>query len=453
VRTKPGKIVVKKEPQVYSPKRGDVESENNIGKILKFRYIDSERARGRQSGRLLHRANRRERENNSLVAVDENNQVVGLDENGNGEESPASPGNISCATRYTLTTTCSTPSHSPSPAMDTIQDNIRLLLEGRPYEELHEFCDFSLRDQNDATAAKGVPPTAPSDFVPVVKKSVCYIVAAVLFNDKGEVLMMQEAKSSCAGQWYLPAGRMEAGEDIAEATRREVKEETGLDFELSTLILVESAAGSWYRFVVTGTVVGGKLKTPADADSESLQAKWIDDLSELTLRASDVLPLIERGRQYHSAHTGSRPEPWHHPVVPALRPHNKLLLRTVIVIRKKTNNRLHVLISEKTAAHLPVCEINPSRSIHSTLKKFMTEIFGADTPHHKPHGLLSLEHSGRPAASNDGSCLTLLISMKVPLESVVLIDKYSWLEMERPLCDQLLDRLAKNMTVPLVVIR
>ena len=49
--------------------------------------------------------------------------------------------------------------------------------------------------------------------------------------------MMQEAKSSCAGQWYLPAGRMEAGEDIAEATRREVKEETGLDFELSTLIL------------------------------------------------------------------------------------------------------------------------------------------------------------------------------------------------------------------------
>lgn len=37
---------------------------------------------------------------------------------------------------------------------------------------------------------------------------------AVLFNEDGEVLMMQEAKSSCAGQWYLPAGRMEPGEDI-----------------------------------------------------------------------------------------------------------------------------------------------------------------------------------------------------------------------------------------------
>ena len=60
-----------------------------------------------------------------------------------------------------------------------------------------------------------------------------------------------------------------------------------------------------------------------------------------------------------------------------------LLLRTVILIRKKTNNRMHVLVSEKTAAHLPVCEINPVRSVHSTLKKYMTEIFGAEIPPHK----------------------------------------------------------------------
>ena len=49
--------------------------------------------------------------------------------------------------------------------------------------------------------------------------------------------MMQEAKSSCAGQWYLPAGKMEPGEDISEAAVREVLEETGLEFEVSTLLL------------------------------------------------------------------------------------------------------------------------------------------------------------------------------------------------------------------------
>ena len=63
----------------------------------------------------------------------------------------------------------------------------------------------------------------------------------MLINDQGEVLMMQEAKSTCAGQWYLPAGRMEPGEDIAEAAQREVLEETGLHFQITTLLMVESA--------------------------------------------------------------------------------------------------------------------------------------------------------------------------------------------------------------------
>jgi len=33
----------------------------------------------------------------------------------------------------------------------------------------------------------------------------------------------------------------------------------------------------------------------ADADSESLQARWIRDVTEVPLRARDILPLIERG--------------------------------------------------------------------------------------------------------------------------------------------------------------
>ena len=62
--------------------------------------------------------------------------------------------------------------------------------------------------------------------------------------------LLQEAKSSCAGQWYLPAGRMEPGEDIVEAAKREVLEETGMNFDPSTLILVEVAGGNWYRSVM-----------------------------------------------------------------------------------------------------------------------------------------------------------------------------------------------------------
>jgi len=41
-----------------------------------------------------------------------------------------------------------------------------------------------------------------------------------------------------------------------DAVKREVLEEAGLVMEPTTLIMVESAAGLWFRFVLTGTVVG-----------------------------------------------------------------------------------------------------------------------------------------------------------------------------------------------------
>ena len=64
-----------------------------------------------------------------------------------------------------------------------------------------------------------------------------------------------------------------------------------------------------------------------------------------------------------------------------------------------------------------------------------------------------MEHSGKPAHSNDGCCLSVLVSIRIPLEEVCLIDKYSWLEVEQPLGEDLLARMARNMTVPLGVIR
>lgn len=48
--------------------------------------------------------------------------------------------------------------------------------------------------------------------------------------------------------------------------------------------------------MLTGKVIGGTLKTPAQADRESLQAKWVSNLDELSLRASDIIELIEKAR-------------------------------------------------------------------------------------------------------------------------------------------------------------
>ena len=51
-------------------------------------------------------------------------------------------------------------------------------------------------------------------FVPITKKSVRYIVYAVVFNEKGELLMVQEAKKSVFGLWYLPTGTVEPNETL-----------------------------------------------------------------------------------------------------------------------------------------------------------------------------------------------------------------------------------------------
>ncbi|KAG8239278.1 hypothetical protein J437_LFUL019034 [Ladona fulva] len=271
--------------------------------------------------------------------------------------------------------------------MDRVEDNINSLLNGKAYEEEIHYCDFTIADQNEVTVARGVTPSVPSDFVPKLHKTICYVVAAILINEKDEILMIQEAKSSCAGQWYLPAGCLEQDEDIEDAVIREVKEETGLDMQPSTLLMVQSTADGWMRFVFTGEVVGGKLKTPADADDHSIQAKWISNLDELNLRKDDIYPIVDQGRNYmHSMKMAGGPvvvesrqlegaqdhmSNWHPPLLPVRKTHKQLYLRLVICVRKRSNNRVHVLLSEKNEIHLPLCELNPIHSTHHTFKKYM----------------------------------------------------------------------------------
>ncbi|KAL9703640.1 hypothetical protein quinque_007158 [Culex quinquefasciatus] len=314
-----------------------------------------------------------------------------------------------------------------------METNLIRVLEGQYLDELtSELCDFSLEEQNAATEAQGVKPLASSDYVPVVGKSVTYVVACIIVNDKNEVLMMQEAKESCAGKWYLPAGRMEPGETIMEAGAREVLEETGLKVDITTLLGVESAG----------------------ADQESIQAKWIDNLNELNLRANDILPIIDLARN-HRRRLPKDPS-WHRDILPAKKAHYKNYLRIVVAIKNKTSQQVYVLLSEKTAYHFPTVEIHPGRSLHSTLKKFMIELFGADLPQHRPHGVLSVEHHSTNSQPNptDGICITLLVICRPSIESVSLIGKCIWHELNKELSARLaMTVAAKNSTLLLHVVR
>lgn len=85
---------------------------------------------------------------------------------------------------------------------DAVEISVEKILRGLPLDgEEAEICDFTLEEQNAALESQGVVPCVKANYKPILGDTVTYVVAAVILNDKNEVLMMQEAKPACAGKW------------------------------------------------------------------------------------------------------------------------------------------------------------------------------------------------------------------------------------------------------------
>jgi 8-oxo-dGTP diphosphatase len=60
-------------------------------------------------------------------------------------------------------------------------------------------------------------------------------VGVVVWHDD-RVLLVRRGKPPRAGHWSLPGGAQQLGETVAEAARREVKEEVGLEVTLGDIV-------------------------------------------------------------------------------------------------------------------------------------------------------------------------------------------------------------------------
>ena len=117
--------------------------------------------------------------------------------------------------------------------------------------------------------------------------------AAVLVRDgAGRVLLIRRAPGSTKpGWWAIPAGYVDYGEDVREAARREMQEETGLIVEVGEPVFVASnfhdpaklTVGIWFA----GTVTGGVLEAGDDADEVGYFA--LDDLPPLAFDTDTAL--------------------------------------------------------------------------------------------------------------------------------------------------------------------
>lgn len=70
--------------------------------------------------------------------------------------------------------------------------------------------------------------------VPIIQRPVPTVGVVCLKGD--QVLLIKRGTPPRLGQWSLPGGRIEWSETVTEAALRELKEETGVDAELTGLL-------------------------------------------------------------------------------------------------------------------------------------------------------------------------------------------------------------------------
>jgi ADP-ribose pyrophosphatase YjhB (NUDIX family) len=106
-------------------------------------------------------------------------------------------------------------------------------------------------------------------------------VAAVLIED-GRLLLVKRGHPPAAGKWSLPGGAVEPGERLAEAARRELREETGLDAEplgvvwvLNNVVLDEAGRVKYHYLIVDVLFDSGSVRGELRAGGDALEARWI----------------------------------------------------------------------------------------------------------------------------------------------------------------------------------
>ena len=82
-------------------------------------------------------------------------------------------------------------------------------------------------------------PSAP------VAQRIVPAVTAFVVNDNGDVLLERRSDN---GRWGLPGGVQEIGESIAQTVVREVREETGVDVEVTGLVGIYTDPGHIIAF-------------------------------------------------------------------------------------------------------------------------------------------------------------------------------------------------------------
>jgi 8-oxo-dGTP diphosphatase len=114
-------------------------------------------------------------------------------------------------------------------------------------------------------------------------------VGALILRD-GRMLLVKRSKEPSKGKWSIPGGRLELGETIEEAVKREVLEECGVQIdivrvlEVTDNILRDDDGRIRYHFVLID-MLANYLSGEPKAQSDAEECRWATpaELAELDM--------------------------------------------------------------------------------------------------------------------------------------------------------------------------
>jgi ADP-ribose pyrophosphatase YjhB (NUDIX family) len=104
------------------------------------------------------------------------------------------------------------------------------------------------------------------------------VVAAVIIEHDGRLLLQQRAMEPRSGFWTFPGGFLEIGESPDEGAVREAKEEVGLDVTLHALQGVYTRRKHGIVLVVYEGTSESEAATVADSESTAVRWYGIDEI-------------------------------------------------------------------------------------------------------------------------------------------------------------------------------
>jgi 8-oxo-dGTP diphosphatase len=102
---------------------------------------------------------------------------------------------------------------------------------------------------------------------------------AIIFYE-GRVLLVHRANAPSKGRWSIPGGMVELGETVADAVRREICEECGIEIEIERIVDIanhivldeeEQVRFHYILIYLLGHYVSGKIRSASDA----LGVDWV----------------------------------------------------------------------------------------------------------------------------------------------------------------------------------